>query len=141
MRGTIRISTPQETREIQEVVSAYLIENQPDIQAVAVRGQIPIVVLDPSSQWELLLSQIGWDGASAVFPMGRVYRRVLAAHSDPTTARWLRRTTGPLRVFLVIHSGSLLLNIDPEAMTIRIEPGSTDAEHWGTRINATGGTA
>jgi hypothetical protein len=54
---------------------------------------------------------------------------VALASADPVTKRLIEREWrdgDPLRIFVIPHAGSLLVNLEPGGFTV--EPGSTDAE-------------
>jgi hypothetical protein len=93
------------------------------IAEIASRGEISIVVLEPSDAWKKALRIHGWKRQD-VFTMSERVRRALSC-ADPVTESWVANPrSDTTRVFAVIHDTSLLVNSD--ASGFRIEPGSTD---------------
>jgi len=86
-------------------------------------------VFEPGEDTQAWLrDRFEWRGAP-VFAMSEEMRRELA-QTDHVTQAWLGRrweSGDPLRVFFVVHGGTLLLNLDRNG-GLSIEPGSTDHE-------------
>lgn len=73
---------------------------------------------------------VGWDGEHHVFLLADEHRERIAVGCDEAgdvvTARWMRDRAREGRVFVMMHSATLLMNIGPDGFSL--EPGSTDAE-------------
>jgi len=90
---------------------------------IASRGEIAVVVLEPSDAWKEALQFHGWKG-DAVFPMSARMQRALRC-ADGVTERWIGRPRGGIaRIFAVVDDETLLVN--GEAGVLTVEPGSTD---------------
>lgn len=103
---------------------------QPHAQAITEilsRGEIAVVVFELHPSHRKAARAIGWKG-KPVFPIPRAtaYRMAMAT-GDEVTRRWVKREQGPGRIFVMMHLGTLLLNLDPET-GFSLEPGSTYTE-------------
>jgi hypothetical protein len=91
-------------------------------------GGLAVVVFELDEKSQSGLRQHGWRG-EPVFPMPETMRRALT-ETDHITGPWVAqrwRDGDPLRILLVVHQGSLLVNY-ALGRGFYIEPGSTDAE-------------
>jgi hypothetical protein len=90
---------------------------------IASRGEISVVVLEPSDAWKEALQFHGWKG-DAVFPMSARMQKAMSC-ADGVTERWIGRTRGSIaRIFAVVDDESFLVNEDGGVLTV--EPGSTE---------------
>ena len=93
------------------------------IAEIASRGEISIVLLEPSDAWREALHAQGWKG-EIVLAMSERMRRAMSC-ADSVTERWLTSPrSGIARIFAVIDDESLLVNSDSGRLSV--EPGSTD---------------
>ena len=87
-------------------------------------GGVAVVLFEPVEEHEPMFRAMGWPDRPA-FPMTPQLRRSLL-DSDPVTRRWLEvPRDGVVRIFALVHRGSLLVNYDPER-GYWIEPNSLD---------------
>lgn len=107
-------------------LKAVILDHAREIEAIGARGEIAVVVCEPSETWSGGLRQHGWTG-EAVFPMGQ-WMRLAVSTSDRVTERWVASPRpATTRIFAVVHEDSLLLN-HTATDGYTVEPGSTDAE-------------
>jgi hypothetical protein len=93
------------------------------IADIASRGEISIIVIEPSETWREALHAHGWNG-ELVFAMSDRMQKAMSC-ADDVTERWIARPRSDVvRIFAVIQDESLLVNSD--AGLLSLEPGSTD---------------
>ncbi|MGA7118582.1 MAG: hypothetical protein WBY94_00720 [Polyangiaceae bacterium] len=87
------------------------------------RGEISVVVLEPSDGWKEALQLHGWKG-EAVFPMSARMQKAMSC-ADGVTERWIARPRASVaRIFAVVDDESFLVNSEGGVLTV--EPGSTE---------------
>jgi hypothetical protein len=108
---------------LERLVKEGIEPNANAVAEIAARGEIAVVVFEPSDEWKDALRVHGWTG-EAVFPMSEWMRRAMST-TDLVTERWV---AGPrpkaARIFAVIDDDSLLVNKDARGFSI--EPGSLE---------------
>ena len=91
------------------------------IADIASRGEISMIVVDPSETWREALHTQGWNG-ELVFAMSDRVQKAMSC-ADDVTERWIARPRSDVvRIFAVIRDESLLVNSDGGLLSI--EPGS-----------------
>lgn len=119
------MSDKRALRALFEEITKLLNEHEQEISRACSRGHVAVLVHELDAANVPALRSIGWDGISSVFRMSRAAAKRLAAGcselGDKLTGRWLSRSTP--RVFLAMHTGTLLLNLGRDEWSI--EPGST----------------
>ncbi|MBV9948000.1 MAG: VOC family protein [Myxococcales bacterium] len=93
-----------------------------EIEAMAARGEVAVLALDPSDGWKAALETQGWRGQS-LFPMSE-RTRLSVSMVDEVAETWLAAPRpGTARVLAVFEDESLLINVT--AIGYEVEPGST----------------
>lgn len=93
------------------------------IAEIASRGEISIMVVEPSESWTEALRMHGWNEQD-LFAMGERVQKALSC-ADSVTERWIASPrSGTARIFAVIHDESMLVN--SEGGLLSVEPESTD---------------
>jgi len=128
-RGTSALGIARSKQLIARLVRDVLLPNEELVEQIGADGDIVVAFLDPRPG--ALVSALQADETVSVARLTRAKASRLyagCAHSDPVTWKWM--TTPPraglLKIFLVVHLGTVLLNLVEGAFSI--EPGSTDAE-------------
>ncbi len=111
------------------------------IAEIAARGDIAVVVFEVDDMFgdrrlietsKAGLRALGWRGEN-VFALNRTRATRLLADADAVTARWVgRRQRGVTRIFVAMHTGTLLVNLDAEGYSL--ERGSPDAD-WLAKLH------
>lgn len=119
----VRPATEEEKQELSERMHRELIvPNTATILEITGRGEIAFAVFEPMPEVVPDLRRAGWR-KNPVFQMSRgVAARLAMCSSHGVARRWVQRREGPGRIFLAIHYGCLLLNLDSEG-ALSIEPG------------------
>jgi hypothetical protein len=121
-RGIVHeVAPPQAT--LLDLLRRRVTVHADAIADIASRGQISMVVVEPSETWRDALHTQGWNGELVLAMSDRVQKAMSCA--DDVTERWIARPRSDVvRIFAVIQDESLLVNSDAGLLTI--EPGSTD---------------
>jgi hypothetical protein len=111
------------------VVGEVIMPHADEIGAICARGDVAVIVFEPSDDAGTFARTLGWNGESPVFRMSNARKRAVADGSDAVTSAWLKRTsrTELSKVFAIIHAGTLLVNFTKDKGWF-LEPGSTDSD-------------
>lgn len=120
------MATDQKSAALLETLLTEAIKpNAEAIARIVLKGEIALVAYEADDKWCDALGVPRKTRVDVRVLPGRI-RKSMIEHGDSVTSRWLRGgRTG--RVFVVMHSGSLLVNFDG-ASGFSLEPGSTDEE-------------
>jgi len=114
------------TEKLNKLLEDGLKPHAAAIAEIAMRGDIAVVLFEPSWGGIDAARVLGRSGSEMVFAINRTRARKHLSGADHITAKWVeRREKGVARVFVIMNEGTLLVNYRPGAGW-EIEPGSTD---------------
>jgi len=121
----------EKTQETMDrIINNAIKPNAEEIASIFIRDDIACVVYDLDPECRNVAKALGWDGKTPVFKIPKSVRKTFAHNlrvscpDDKVTPRWLEGNR-PGRIFLMVHTGTLLMNYEPE-VGYTLEPGSTD---------------
>lgn len=125
------MTDPKTQHWFERVVKDLFKPNAETFAEILARDGIAVALFEPMALAQATARMLGWNGSSPVFEMPRKVikpyaRRIERDFGDEVCADWLTRRRGPGRIFLLVHAGNLLINVDSDGYWL--EPGSLDAE-------------